>query len=309
MANFGEYTTVTDLRQSYLGGQLTTDDGLILQQIREASRMIDSSAKRQLYPTVETRNFDIPRGTSWSNVLLPRATLQVVTEESKLGGIFTAHLAFDRDLLQVISLTNGDGSSIASAAYWLYPLNWYPKRSLKLKPTSGVAWLLDASGNWEQVIALKALWGYHEDYANAWVDSGGTVQNTTQLAANDTSLQIQAGSLKAGQLIRFGTGTDLAYVSAVASTQNNPDTCTLVRNANGSTAVAQPQGTPVYYWSVDWAIENLCRSAAAALYALRNNPVGETIILEGKAVAKPADVQYWIDQHLNLLGNERTSFG
>lgn len=63
-------------------------------------------------------------------------------------------LLLDEDLLSVTTLTNGDGTVIASTAYHLHPLNGLPKFGIRLK----------SSGSWnfaeDGVVQVAGQWGY-----------------------------------------------------------------------------------------------------------------------------------------------------
>jgi hypothetical protein len=63
-------------------------------------------------------------------------------------------LLVDDDLLTVTSLTNGDGTVIASSLYWLEPRNKSPKFGIRLK--SGAAWSFGTDGE----VAVAGTWGY-----------------------------------------------------------------------------------------------------------------------------------------------------
>jgi hypothetical protein len=113
-----------------------TDDGVIEDMIEAASRYIDDLTGRQFYASTETRLFSIPRGDNYRE------------------------LWFDKDLLTISTLTNGDAVVIASTQYNLLPRNETPKFALRLKESSSVAWEDDSSGNTEFVISVAGTWGY-----------------------------------------------------------------------------------------------------------------------------------------------------
>jgi hypothetical protein len=73
---------------------------------------------------------------------------------------YTAHdvdqdvLYLDADLLSVTTLTNGDGTAIASDSYWLRPFNRTPKVAIQLM--NGAAWAFDDDGR----IAVAGSWAF-----------------------------------------------------------------------------------------------------------------------------------------------------
>jgi hypothetical protein len=110
-----------------------TDDGVIESIIEMASRFIDWWTGRRFYATSASRYFDAPD---------------------------TRDLWLDEDLISVTSVTNGDGTAIASGEYQLLPLNESPKYAIRLKASSSVSWTGDSNGNTEGVVTVAGSWGY-----------------------------------------------------------------------------------------------------------------------------------------------------
>lgn len=288
-----EYTTVSDVRSAYLKITGTGDDALLLDFIREASDMINSAAKVHFYPKVETRNFNVPRGGSQWPLLPTRYDL--LTDNSKLGGVYTSNLVFDRPLLEVLTLTNGDGSTLASSTYWLYDINFYPKRALKLKPTSGKTWLLDSAGNWEQVIGLTGVWGYHEHYLTAWQDTGLTLNDANFTSSSTALATTGTATLKAGQLVKLDS--EYLYVSSGSASPY-----TVTRGVNGSTAASHSNGAGISVWTLDSSLSSLARVVVAAMLRIRENPIGDSINIDGHVIQTPRDLQGFIDSRIDRLG-------
>lgn len=63
-------------------------------------------------------------------------------------------LYLDADLLEVVTLTNGDGTVIPSNGYWLLPDNTTPKSKIKLK--SSYSWAFGTDGR----INVAGIWGF-----------------------------------------------------------------------------------------------------------------------------------------------------
>jgi hypothetical protein len=110
-----------------------TDDGVIEDLIESASRYIDAQTGRTFYARTETRYFSVPG---------------------------SRELRFDDDLLTITTLTNGNGTTIASTEYYFLPRNVSPKYALKLKEGSSTAWYPDSDSNYEYVISIAGTWGY-----------------------------------------------------------------------------------------------------------------------------------------------------
>lgn len=238
------YATLYQVRQ-YLrreGADPTVDDNRLIQFINEAVRLIDNYKGRRFDCRLETRYFDYPERR--------RETIGNYSEPALIG---KDYLRLDDDLLAVSTLTNGDGTSIASTAYTLHPKNLYPKHKIELVSSSGVTWLTDAEGDKRQVISLTGYWGYHDRYnSEAWEDSLDTVQDdpltsgATTLTVSDADGVALDGSLQrfqAGQMLKIES--EFLLVSAVSTARN---VLTVKRGYNGTTAASHVKTTPVYIW-------------------------------------------------------------
>ena len=192
------YATLTDYKSFVTArGQTAstdaTDDAVIKDLIEQASRYLDGETGRQFYPTVETRLYDIPQDEI---------------------------LYLEADLLEVLSLTNGDGTTIAAADYFLLPANISPRYGIALDTTANVQWESDSAGNTRQVISVQGIWGYCERYATRGWKSGGTlganISDTTTL-----NFTMTAGhTLEAGQIVKIGT--ELYNIDSVATNTITP---------------------------------------------------------------------------------------
>ena len=217
------YATLTDYKSFVTArGQTAstdaTDDAVIKDLIEQASRYLDGETGRQFYPTVETRLYDIPQDEI---------------------------LYLEADLLEVLSLTNGDGTTIAAADYFLLPANISPRYGIALDTTANVQWESDSAGNTRQVISVQGIWGYCERYATRGWKSGGTlganISDTTTL-----NFTMTAGhTLEAGQIVKIGT--ELYNIDSVATNTITP----VQRGDNGSTAATHTSGATVYIWQPD----------------------------------------------------------
>ena len=291
MATYYEYTTLSDVRSTLIGSASTAQDTLITDFIKSTSREIDNISNRHFAPRVQTRNYTPPI----SGIYDPRMGWASAYGETR--GI----LPFDDDLLAITTLTNGDGSAITSADYVLYPANESAKFGIRLKSTASVIWLPDSAGQYEQVIALLGVWGYHEDYANAYL-SAGTIADVAGISASATSYTASAShGIKAGQLLKM----ESEFVSASAVSSN---TITIVRGVNGSTAATHVTATAVSAWT-NPSVEMVCRVAVQAQLQLKNNPIGETVSAGGYVFTTPKDVTEYIQQRLMNLGLINTGLG
>jgi hypothetical protein len=134
------YTTLASFKLFAIpqGGVDAADDTVIEDLITAASRFIDAKTGRTFYSRAETRYYDVPR--SQNN---------------------RRELWLDDDLISVTTLTNGDGTVIAAADYYLLPRNSTPKFSVVLKRSSySVYWRGDDDYDPEGAIELEGVWGY-----------------------------------------------------------------------------------------------------------------------------------------------------
>jgi len=127
------YTTLADIKsRADIATADATIDSLLEGYVEAASRLIDGETQRTFYARTETHYFDIPKGRE---------------------------LRLDDDLLTITSVTNGDGTAIASTNYITVPKNHAPYYAIKLTEASTVGWSLNSYGNSEAVIAVAGTWG------------------------------------------------------------------------------------------------------------------------------------------------------
>jgi hypothetical protein len=278
--NYGDYTTMVQVKTNYLDILGSADDILLADLIHSVSREIDNLTNRHFYPRKETQYYDTPK--------LP-----------------TSAISFDDDLLDLTTLVNGDGNPITVSYYKLYPLNRTPKAKVVVLASSPEQWSTDSGGNSEGAITLAGVFGYHTDYTNAWVATGGTVQNVTSIDATNTSLIVETGKIKMGWLLQIGT--EWLYVSAVSV--STTDTVTVARGVNGSTAAIHLHDAPILRWAVDERLEMVARVGVAASYRIRANPVGETIVIDDIRFETPKDITKYMNSRLSQIGVIRTGIG
>lgn len=236
-----------------------TDDLVLEDLIEEASRFIDEETGRTYYPRVETRYHDAQNGRE---------------------------LWLDDDLLEVISITNGDDTTIASTEYNLVPRNDTPHYAIKIIQSSSEIWDLDSSGNSEGVIDIAGYWGYHTNYSQrAWI-TGSTISDSDTITAALTTIGVASGTLfDADQIIKIES--ELIRVTAVSTND-----LTVVRGENGSTAAAHVDSTAVYIWSVHPPAKSACRSIARSEYKRRfgENTTGTATITGAGVVITPDSI-------------------
>jgi hypothetical protein len=235
----------------------SADDIVIDGLLEAASRYMDEKTARWFYPRIETRSYNLPADDE---------------------------LLFDADLLAILSFSNGDDTSISSTAYNLLPKNDYPKYGLKLKGSSSVEWESDSNGDSDYVMDLTAIFGFHDQYADAW-SVGSTLAEA--LDTSELGWDVTSGTLfSAGQILRVDN--EISIVSAVVS-----NALTMIaRGANGSTAVAHDSGATVYIWEPMEALRNAVLEIALRAYKRRSGQSqgNDSIVTAAGMVLPPKDV-------------------
>jgi hypothetical protein len=294
------YVTLYQVRQYLkLAATETADDVLLARLIREVRQNIDTWCNRRFDVRQEARAFDYPiKPLSGFGV---HSAEYFVYQMNAVAHLSSGRLFVDDDLLQVTTLTNGNGTVIAADKYVLEPANIYPKHAVILKRGGGVSWLPASDGTREQVISVAGLWGYHTRYGDqAWLSSLDTVQDNP-LSAAATTLNVQdADGLDAGgESQRFQAGQMLRIDSEfidVLAVDNTTNQLTIARGVNGTTAAQHTQGTAIYVYK---PMENIVRAARRWVkYVYRQKDVdvmdAQQIIGTGIKItpaAMPADVR------------------
>lgn len=276
------YATLTQARAYLkLDTAETGDDALLTDFIRYACRYCDTRAGTRFYPEIATRNFDVPS---------------------------SGKLQFDDNLLALTSITNGDSEAIALTDMIYYPATLYPRYGISIKAGASQSWVGTDDGDHAQAIALAGVWGYHDDYANAWASSldavadalgvNASVTTVNVTSAAGTSADAQTPRFQAGQLIKI----DSEYIDIVSIATN---AMTVQRGMYGSTAAAHLTAAPISIWrpvaNVTFAVLRL----VAWRYRQKDANVFDATTILGTGVkitpsAVPPDVDDLIPQPIHL---------
>lgn len=170
------------------------------------------------------------------------------------------------DLLELHSLTNGDGSSINPQDVIRLPQDPAgPAAVLRLLPP--LAFVCETTPL--NAVQVAGVWGWHDRWPQAWRDSGETLSAELAAAASALVVSDVAGADSAGQTPRFQTGHLLRiggeYVRVLA-VDRETDTLTLRRGVSGTQAQAHEGGTVIECYQPARDVESLCLRWAAALY-------------------------------------------
>ena len=249
------YVTPAQIRR-ILGtkDQSTNDDDILLSFCDELSRKIDWECNRQFFPRYQEIRTDWP-GTSF-------------------------RLDLPDDLLQMVTLTNGDGNVIPTITtigsttvqvQYLYPSDQYPKLTLEIGINSGIVFLY--VGTPQQAIKISALWGfpYYENTGIWKTATTATVQDTTQQNATQSTLLVQTGSFYTGQTLYIDDEFQIIQsVTAGATT----DTLGVLRGACGSTATTHANGAVIYQVLVHPTIFRAAERLVGWSYRLKDSADG-----------------------------------
>lgn len=238
-------STLHQLRQRLgLAAGDTADDARLLEALQMATAQIERAAERRFCPR--------------------RAAV-------KHSVIHNRELLLDDDLLELVALTNGDGSAIPTANALLLPPDG-PASVLRLVGGSAFAWT-ETPVN---AITVTAIWGWHDRWGEAWRGSADTVRDNP-LAPGATSLTVAdaGGADSAGESPRFQVGhllkieDEYLRVLAVNTVTN---VLTVQRGANGTTAASHALNTPISVYQPPADVAALALRRAAWLYKEPDNP-------------------------------------
>lgn len=256
------YATLADYK-AYVtarGQSITTDaadDGVIESLLETASRYLDSETGRVFYPFIQPRYFDVPA---------------------------SRELQVDDDLLEVITLTNGDSTTMPTTEYYLTPKNVTPAAGLKITDISSYTWLSNSAGSMENAITVLAIWGYRQKYSDAW-KSGGTLGAAISSDSTLSATMTAGHTLASGQIWRI----DNEIVQGSVST----NTLTLQsRGDNGSTAAFHLNGATVYIWQPEQGAKNATLEIAQNAYDRRFGRSSQNIatVTAAGVVLSPRDI-------------------
>lgn len=296
--SFATYATLYQGRARVLefNSTATADDGLLLDDLRTATEMIDAALPDVSFmPRVQTRYFDAPTGFSD-------------------GDARGRDLVLDVPLRSVTSVVNGDGSTITD--YTLYPRNGAPYNIIRLNASSGLYWSTDAHGEYRDAIAVSGVWaGSNIRFiAGDWIDSGDAV-GLAIASATTTSVQItdidgvdamqRTPRFSPGNLISVTVASVTEYMEVLAHSAltASPNTLTVRRGARGTTALTSiPLNTAISVWQPDRQIVLACGRQAAFLH--RSNGVFDKTEFDiGSGTGTKRNTSAWDSKAWEIVSN------
>ncbi len=251
--------TLHHLRQRLgLAAADTADDARLLHALQAASSAIERATGRRFAPR---------------RAALPHTVTHPL------------ELLLEDDLLELTSVTNGDGQPIAGSSLIALP-SQPPFVALRLIAGSFV-WLTTPA----QAITVSGVWGWHDRPALLWLNSLDTVQNNP-LTATATSLTATAAAAANAnaESPRFQVGHLLKIESEyLRVTTISGNTLTVQRGVNGSSAASHALNTPIFTHQPPAAVQALTLRWAHWLYreADATAPVPAALLDELAALRRP----------------------
>jgi hypothetical protein len=203
----------------------------------------------------------------------------------------------DDDLLDIITLTNGDDTVITTTDYFLLPRNTSPKFAIQIKDYSSVYWSQDSNGSLEGVISVLGWYGYHGDYTQrAWKSVG-----TTNAAMTDTTTL--SFSCTTGHTILVDSIVKINNEIMQITTSGTNTIVPAMRGDNGSTAATHLTSQTVYEWQVMPDIRNACLQILDNVYADRSGQnSGRISVTASGIVIRPEDVPTMAQRTIDRYG-------
>lgn len=282
------YCSLDDVKREMLATS-TTDDAKVLRFIHQISARIDTLFRMGpslFVPTIAAR----------------RIALNPSAINSTEGT-----LSFNRPLLSLTGVGINSQTLVVGTTVQAYPVDSIPYFQVQLLGDAWSSWYTDSCSDARgvQFATLTGVWGYNEDYANAWVAVDTLAAAITTTTATTLTVTDVDGANPFGESPRISVGhllqidSEWMTVSAVNTTTN---AVTVVRGVNGSTATTHLINVPVSVYTVDESIRRAVTRQAAAQYA-RQGAYETRKVTDFGAVDYPADLLTEVKDLLNLFAN------
>ena len=135
------YCTLAQVK-AYLGSEVIADDALIEDLIDYAQAIIDDTTQKTFEVTTDsTRYFDAVKD------------------------VIGTTLYFDKPIISITSITNGDATTVTSSQYVTVPINDTPYWGVKIKSDQSIYWTYNDAR--ENAITIVGKWAYSLTAPNA----------------------------------------------------------------------------------------------------------------------------------------------
>lgn len=191
---------------------------------------------------------------------------QLLIDSSRVDSYHNTFL-LDHPLLEYSALTAG-GTNVFSTSEG-FPQGITPYNLLRMT-ASGSPWysyVCSADGNPAYTV-ITGVWGYHSDYANAWL-SVDTLAATITAGAVSLTVGNVDGEDAYGIAPRFSAGNLIKLDSEyflVTQTDTGTNKVYVKPALNGTTAAGHTAGATIYRWETEEPIRRITARQAAMLY-------------------------------------------
>jgi hypothetical protein len=209
-------------RQATIDRLSTAQKDLLKELILDVSDEITQQWERTFIPFQATYTVypSMVAWTDWRN-------------ERGVTRFYFQNLAY-ADLLSLSSVEFDDTAQ--SASY--YRLEGAMPYEAVAFDTSGVT--LPSSSSFSSKAEFAGIWGYHQNYAQAWKSFGTLIGDITDSA---TSFTVLTGTVETYSYLKIGT--EFLFVTSITTGSPN-DTITVERGVRGTTAAAHTLGDTMY---------------------------------------------------------------
>lgn len=287
------YATLAETKQ-FMAAESSIDDVDLLGLIRQVSNRIDKMfmPKRKapvFAPYIETRN-----------------NYRLTGEKTNS---YDGTYYFGEPLLALSGVSVGSTALTPGTNVQVWQGDLSPYMTLGLVDSCCGSWgrYVNCSGcNGSPFVSIAGTWGYHTDYANAWLDTLQVipVANLTISAISFVVANVDAPNangltpaLSAGNLIQVDTEW-----MEVASTDITSNVVTVRRGVNGSTAAAHTAGAIIYAFQVEEQVKRATYRQAAGEYT-KIGAYDESTVQDLSTVTFFADVLAEFNTLLTLFAN------
>jgi hypothetical protein len=269
------YATLADAKAE-LKATGTVDDSKILRNLRNISARVDrlKQSRRPFFlPYVESRLVRVDRDHINS---------------------YDSLLTFPDPLLSLASVDVAGTALTVGTTVEAWPTLDSPFHQLRIIGFDSVWYSYYTDDGEPPMATITGVWGFHRDYANAWL-SVDTVKNAAGITAAATSITVAdvdgtdgygfSPRLSAGAFIKVGS-----EFMQVTATDTAANAITVIRGVHGSTAAAHALDDAIYVFQVEDDIRRVVARQAAFMYARAGAFESTTVTDMGGTVNFPSDL-------------------
>lgn len=230
------------------------------------------------------------------------------------GGWIDAYaekLKLNRDLLSLVSIEQ-DGTAIDAADTLELPRGDQTTRTIKL--INSALWDMSVT-NYEGAIEIIGEWGYHDRPSQRWKLSGSELQADidavqTTLTVDDadgTGIWGDAPRFSEGQLIKIDDEW-LSIRDIAIGTDPNPDTLTVLRGMQGTTAAIHTAAATVSIWNPPMPVLHYATRAvilackrSAEIMTVKVEPMAEVVYPTWQTMPEYKQLQQFIVEEIYTI--------